>query len=300
MRLLDVGTKKLHTFIESKIPPYAILSHTWLKDDEEVTFAQIQQPERCQHMLGYHKIEFLCQQAAKDGFQYAWIDTCCIDKTSSAELSEAINSMFRWYEKAERCYALLSDIDNSEEQSFLTSRWWSRAWTLQELLAPTTVDFFDRNWCLIGKKSDLAESIEKSTGISCKVLRSQPLHHSSVAQRMSWASKRVATRSEDVAYSLFGIFGVNMPLLYGEGERAFLRLQQEVLETSGDHSLFAWNFDSDLIFEQKLMPCSITFPNSGGLFAASPSQFSTCGRIVFKHPRVFTITLRTSPYHRVR
>jgi hypothetical protein len=161
-------------------------------------------------MLGYQKIEFLWQQAAQDGYEFAWIDTCCIDKRSSAELSEAIKSMFEWYRKSEVCYALLTDI---EHNSFLDSRWWTRAWTLQELVAPTNVIFFNAQGT-IGTKVDLASLIEAFTGIAHETLiNPDSLFDRSVAQRMCWASKRIATRSEDIAYSFLGIFQINMPLL---------------------------------------------------------------------------------------
>jgi hypothetical protein len=127
MRLLDVHTLKLHTFYGDAIPAYAILSHNWLQDHEEVTFQQIQNPEACAGMRGFQKVMFLCNQAIADGYKYAWIDTCCIDKSNSSELSEAINSMFAWYQDAAVCYAYLMDIDRNIDD-LLTSRWWSRAW----------------------------------------------------------------------------------------------------------------------------------------------------------------------------
>ncbi|KAF2677697.1 HET-domain-containing protein, partial [Lentithecium fluviatile CBS 122367] len=253
MRLMNVRTKKLHTFYNENIPPYAILSHTWLEDTEEVTFAQIQTPEACQHMLGYQKIEFLCRQAAEDGYEWAWIDTCCIDKTSSAELSEAINSMFAWYREAKVCYAYLADVEverdgtgsmaSGEVSGWLESRWWTRSWTLQEFLAPGNVTFYDRSWTMIGSKIGKALEIEAETGIDVKtIVDSSLMFNCSVAQRMSWAAKRHATRTEDIAYALLGIFEINMPLLYGEGSRAFLRLQQAILQSVNDQSLFAWGF----------------------------------------------------------
>jgi hypothetical protein len=127
MRLLDVHTLKLRTFYGDAVPGYAILSHNWLQDHEEVTFQQIQNPEACNDMRGFQKVTLLCAQAIMDGYKYAWIDTCCIDKSNSSELSEAINSMFAWYEQSEVCYAYLADID-LENDGLMSSRWWSRAW----------------------------------------------------------------------------------------------------------------------------------------------------------------------------
>lgn len=127
MRLLNVHTLELRTFYGDAIPHYAILSHNWLRDSDEVSFQQIQHPERCKDILGYRKAELLCDQAKKDGYAYAWIDTCCIDKTNSSELSEAINSMFEWYRRSRVCYAYLGDIDHPSDD-ILSSRWWTRAW----------------------------------------------------------------------------------------------------------------------------------------------------------------------------
>jgi Heterokaryon incompatibility protein (HET) len=248
MRLLDVKTKKLHTFYAGNIPDYAILSHTWGKEDDEVSFAQIQFPEKCVDILGFKKIEGLCEQAARDQIAWAWIDTCAIDKSSSVELSEAINSMYEWYANSKVCYAYLSDVDIGTNEDFLNSRWWKRSWTLQELLAPTTVEFFDTKWVSIGFKAELAKHISEKTGIHEDSLKDrEDMFFRSVAQRMSWASTRKATRIEDVAYSLLGIFRVNIPLQYGEGSGAFLRLQQEIMKSTNDQSLFAWSFSNKTI-----------------------------------------------------
>jgi hypothetical protein len=280
MRLMNVSTKRLHTFYDGKVPPYAILSHTWLQDHEEVTFIQIQTPEACKHILGYRKIEFLCDQAIRDGYEWAWLDTCCIDKASSAELSEAINSMFAWYSRAEVCYVYLADV--TEAGAWLESRWWTRAWTLQELLAPYTVTFYDRSWTRIGDKTDKASEIQKKTGIDLDTLALPYLmFHRSVAQRMSWAAKRHATRTEDVAYALLGIFEINMPLLYGEGSRAFLRLQQEIFRTSNDQSLFAWGFTLETLEQARKNSIDVPLEVSQyGMFASIPSQFADCGNII--------------------
>jgi hypothetical protein len=176
---------------------------------------------------GYDKVEHFCDIAAADGFEYLWLDTCCIDKTSSSELSEAINSMYKWYQNAEVCYVYLSDVASYEdprelESNFVRSRWFTRGWTLQDLIAPSTVIFFADDWQEIGTKPSLQEVISAITGINANILLGDDLESASVTQRMSWASKRKTARSEDLAYCLLGIFGVNMPMLYGEGERALL------------------------------------------------------------------------------
>ena len=166
--------------------------------------------------------------AVADGFDYIWIDTCCIDKTSSAELSEALNSMYRWYQEAEECYAYLADVPHNSinRATGVTgpswkSRWFTRGWTLQELIAPLSVIFLNSEWQEIGTKSNLQRDISEITGIPSSFLLGDDLRHASIAQRMSWASKRETTRIEDLAYYLMGLFGIYMPMLYGEGERAY-------------------------------------------------------------------------------
>jgi hypothetical protein len=237
MWLLDTSTITLHLILSTPTPPYAILSHTW--GSSEVTVQDLQcTPPRNQHLSGYKKILDCCAQARQDGFAWVWIDTCCIDKTNSAELSEAINSMFEWYRNAVQCYAYLSDTETVDE--VIKSRWFTRGWTLQELLAPLSVIFFNKEWKELGTKASLAEEISTITGIPRVVLLTNSKGEFSVAQIMSWAAKRETTREEDMAYSLLGLFGVNMPMIYGEGKKAFRRLQLEIMRASEDHSIFAW------------------------------------------------------------
>lgn len=253
MWLINTSTLSLKSFI-GKPPPYAILSHTWLPDDPEVTFADFQNENKTirDKKAGFQKIRLTCEQAKREGIDYAWVDTCCINKDSSAELSEAINSMFKWYGSAAICYAYLEDFlyedflnGNTAGLSTLKScRWFSRGWTLQELVAPKEVVFFApraEGWVEIGRKESLCESLEQITHIPREILLQQkPLDDFSVATRMSWAAGRRTTREEDVAYCLLGLFNVNMPLLYGEGTAAFIRLQEEILRGERDDSLFAW------------------------------------------------------------
>ena len=192
------------------------------------------------------KIRGACAVARANGYQYIWIDSCCIDKTSSAELSEAINSMYAWYARAEICYAFLADVPPGDDHrkprsDFRSSLWFTRGWTLQELIAPLDVLFLAGDWAPIGPKYALADLIEEITGISEEaLLHVEPLDRFSVAQRLSWAADRETTRVEDQAYSLLGIFDINMPTLYGEGDRAFRRLQEEIMQRVPDQSLFAW------------------------------------------------------------
>jgi hypothetical protein len=203
---------------------------------------------------GYWKILKACFQARTDGLGYLWCDTNCIDKTSSAELSEAINSMYSWYRDSSRCYAYLEDVPMTTqatlcaEDSYLrSSRWFTRGWTLQELIAPLETVFFSREWTRLGTKSTLVQVISEITGVDEKyLLKMEGIHGASIAQRMSWAANRITTRPEDIAYCLLGIFNVNMPLIYGEGAKAFVRLQEEIIKTSDDHSIFAWTWVPEL------------------------------------------------------
>jgi hypothetical protein len=274
MRLINTNTLELCLVSSDNPPRYAILSHTWGSD--EVEFAQYYE-QRTTNSEGYRKIQGACRQASNDGFKYLWIDTCCIDKSSSSELSEAINSMFRWYTNSEVCYAYLSDVSLGD-QDLKSAKWWSRGWTLQELLAPSAVVFLDKFWRYIGGKTELSQKIENITGIDSKALQKFHPDDWSIAQRMSWASSRQTTRAEDIAYSLMGIFGVHMPLLYGEGAAAFARLQEEIVKTTDDQTIFAYG----------CLGNADPLRNSDrNLFAGSPACFQ--GRtLVHPLPALFT------------
>ncbi|KAI4640823.1 hypothetical protein J4E93_008416 [Alternaria ventricosa] len=244
---------------------------------------------------GYFKIGKTCEQALEDGCDFVWIDTCNINKDSSTELSEAINSMFRWYRDAVICYAYISDVKSGDPHSLSECRWLTRGWTLQEMIAPDRVHFYDMNWDFLGSRISLAAQLSESSGIHASVLLRRHLGRMgfqiptekghlvaeftgelddtsysrktitereckcctsteeddvqsmldgfSVAQKMKWASKRKTTREEDIAYCLMGLFDVNMPLLYGEGKKAFYRLQKAILGISSDHSILAFRSD---------------------------------------------------------
>ncbi|TVY84272.1 Vegetative incompatibility protein HET-E-1 [Lachnellula suecica] len=301
MRLLGTSTFELKSFFDRGLPPYAILSHTW--GDQEVTIQELQDETSTEllrslkiHMArklslesyppvpaGFVKIVGCALQAEADGFEYIWIDTCCIDKTttaiitanrsnsSSAELSEAINSMYHWY-KDQLCYAYLSDVMPSDRDpasgenlfSLRKSRWFKRGWTLQELIAPASVSFFNSGWQLIGTRAELSDVISEVTGIDKGIFYGDDVFQCSIAKRMSWAPKRDCTRTEDTAYCLMGILDVHMPLLYGERERSFIRLQEEVMKIHDDHSLFAWKIPHDP--SRKRVDC--------GLLANWPNDFS--------------------------
>lgn len=274
---------------------YAILSHRW-KDGGEVLFAEMsvdgEDPKavrtrdaylRATKPSGWAKIEGTCKQARRDKIDYVWIDTCCIDKRSSAVESEEINSMYRYYQEAKVCYAYLAGLPSQKEPSFDAAlgahEWFTRGWTLQELIAPRHVNFFtDRclpggdvdntDWVFLGnKKIDLCERLSRITGIDVDILQyTRDIHSVSVAKRMSWAAKRTTFKDEDRAYSLIGLFNVNMPLIYGEGGKAFIRLQEEIMKESSDESLFAWR-------DPQAHPAS-----RSGLLATSPALFAESGR----------------------
>jgi hypothetical protein len=235
MRLLeakDGGGYSLTEFVGHGIPPYAILSHTWGSDDDEVTIQNLKNGT-ASTKAGYRKIQFCSDQATKHGLRFCWIDTCCIDKTSSSELSEAINSMYAWYQKASRCYVYLSDVSSHGDMQTKVlheSRWFKRGWTLQELIAPASVEFFSVEGYRIGDKLSMVQQLHNITQICTGALQgSSALHSLSIEERMSWIGKRETKREEDLAYSLLGIFDVYMPLLYGKGrKRVFSRLKKEI------------------------------------------------------------------------
>ncbi|KAK2594104.1 hypothetical protein QQS21_008207 [Conoideocrella luteorostrata] len=280
MRLINVKTRTLESFVGKDVPPYAILSHTWGRVEEEISFHDISTGNI--EKAGKIKLEGCCEQAEKDKLGYVWIDTCCIDESSAVELSEAINSMFRWYQQASICYAYLSDVSSGENSThpgsdFFSSRWFLRGWTLQELLAPQELRFYNQKWTIIGTKRDMSSEIETITGIPWRYLRVSDLYEASVAQRMSWAARRETTREEDIAYCLLGIFGVNMPMIYGEGDRAFIRLQEAIMKNTGDVSILAWGINPREPTSYKQ-----TDPISAGIWATAPSDFANCRRIAVK------------------
>ncbi|KAI6151171.1 hypothetical protein BKA82DRAFT_771875 [Pisolithus tinctorius] len=260
---------------------YAILSHRW-ESNSEVGYREMAElmemeewkRDEVKKREGYRKIIKSCERAKKDGYKWLWIDTCCIERQSSTELSESINSMYRWYQHSGVCYAYLHDVETTfpmkqDKSRFSKSNgwpeWFMRGWTLQELIAPSEIQFFNRGWVYIGSKRELASTLEDVTRVPGDVLRngltSQP--RPSVAQIVSWAADRVTTRVEDRAYSLLGLFGVNIPMVYGEGEKAFRRLQLEIIKDSNDQSIFAWDPYGRM-------------PRHGSVLADDPSYFRDC------------------------
>ena len=275
--------------------PYLILSHTW--GDDEATFQDMRNLTLARRKRGFQKIDAMCRLALSKGTNHVWIDTCCIDKTSSAELSESINSMFYWYRRATLCVAYLEDLEPGPgiptEAGLGKCRWFTRGWTLQELLAPSEVEFYDRSWIFRGLKTGLGGTLSSITKIGISILQDsdgdieQQLQRTAVATRMSWAAGRQTTRLEDKAYCLLGIFGVQLPLLYGEREQAFTRLQQEISQKGNDMSLFAWIASP---WDDVIRGGGFNTLSGGqeyaGLLASDPSQFSIGAEVVQIHDPV--------------
>ena len=279
MRLINTHDLRLEVFTGEDRPPYAILSHTWQADQDEVNLQEYQDEQlrpQLRDRPGFRKIEKVCELAREHyKLKFAWVDTVCIDKTSSAELSEAINSMFNWYQHAAVCVVYLYDLEPQAsailpDMGLGNCRWFTRGFTLQELIAPFKVNLYDREWQLIGNKEnhDFARHLSKVSGVRLSVLEGRlELSEVPVAAKMSWASKRETKRPEDRAYCLLGIFDVNMPLLYGEGGvKAFLRLQEEIMKNNSDMSIFAWSSGAK---KAEYM----------GMLATHPSFFSETGNI---------------------
>lgn len=325
MRLINLETLALESFTGyGKIPSYAILSHTWGPD--EVTYADMatKPREELEKRAGYQKIlkfgQFVrdrdhskpagriprCEGDRRSGRKYnaspmrltayrppthIWVDTCCIDKSSSSELSEAINSMFAWYQQATFCVAFLEDYDHPgafdpggetpsklrlSKDALKHCRWFTRGWTLQELLAPGVLYFVDMNWVFLGAKPGLVDSVSAASDIDTAFLKDGAWRKANIAKRLSWAAKRETTRPEDLAYCLLGVFGVNMPLLYGEGgHSAFIRLQEEIIKEFDDHSIFAWGRRN----QAKNGPWNESPNVDLGAFASHPSQFQGLGNL---------------------
>lgn len=301
MRLLKSGpfvsgdppTLELHEFRDRR-ERYAALSHTWASSQDEIVFSDLlsncdqtikrrdgyicvdlsQEPaSSLLQKPGWAKLAFALEQAYEDGKDWLWIDTACIDRSSSAELTEAINSVYEWYQESAICYAFLEDVPLEEwrdsirsNQSPLKSRWFSRSWTLSELIAPGHVVFYSKEWTRLGDKHELRHLLSLATGVEPAILDgSRGVEEVSIAKRMSWAAHRECALPEDSAYSLCGLFGVSMPVLYGEGEKkAFLRLQEQIMKNSDDHSIFAWR-DPDV------------GDRLHGLLADSPRAFAGSG-----------------------
>ena len=300
MRLLNTKTLQIEEFAEHR-PSYAILSNKW--GPGEVSSKDYHKPhDGIRTLNGYQKIYDLCKLARRRGLDWVWIDTCCIDKRDNSELSEAINSMFDWYQQARECYVYLHDYFPGGSCDLANCDWFTRGWTLQELLAPHSTIFCAADWTFIGRKGSrrikttdcrhasydvplIHSQLSDITGIrECYFeLRNLYLPKASVAERMSWVSKRKTTRIEDIAYCMLGIFGINMPLLYGEGLRAFQRLQQEIIKVNNDTSILAWDVSAFSRMSHSVGPAEQTYviakTTFSSVLAPHPSYFQGCADI---------------------
>jgi UDP-2,3-diacylglucosamine pyrophosphatase LpxH len=259
MRLLHVDYSEsrerdlklvLTDFSGKEIPDYAILSHRW--GDEEVLFEDVRNNSYKAKEKGYQKIKFCAKQAKQDKLQYFWIDTCCIDKWNLDELSKSINSMFRWYKEATKCYVFLPDVfvpaaaeiaqQSTWEASFRASAWFTRGWTLQELIAPDSAEFFSSEGRRLGDKQSLKQLLHDITRLPVRALRQFSSNDFTISERMEWAENRETTEPEDQVYCLLGILNIFMPTSYGEGiEKARTRLQIELDAASGAPSILPFS-----------------------------------------------------------
>ena len=272
MRFLNTSTLQFHQVPDSELHlegnKYAILSHRWGADEDEVSYGDILSLRDLSNKQNFAKIKGFCKLAASKDCRYGWVDTCCINEGNSSELAETINSMYQWYENSHICVVYLVDVCGT---SMTESEWFNRGWTLQELIAPKEVYFYDQQWKLLGTKTELLTELASKTSIPAEILShaTEP-STCSIAQRMSWAAKRMTTRVEDRAYSLMGLFDVYMPMIYGEREKAFVRLQQHIIQKCKDESMFAWPMES--------LPGAA--PPYSGLYAPSPSVYLNCDQII--------------------
>ncbi|KAI6124333.1 hypothetical protein EDD17DRAFT_1610096 [Pisolithus thermaeus] len=271
MYLLNARTQQLEPF--SDLPPYAILSHAW-QSGEAHRFHDIG-TEGVRQQPGYDKVEACCALALRDGLDYVWVDTCCADANSTAAFDEALNSSYAWFQQAQVCYVYLHDVDSRERpdqegSTFRQCKWFGRAWTLQELLAPRNVCFFAKDWKKIGTKAGLANVISSVTDIHIDALmHPERIPRFSVATRMSWAKGRKSSKPEDKVYALMGLFCVRLPIEYGQGEtETFMKLQHEIMRITDDQSILAW-----------CSAASASSPNTSSLLADSPDYFAECGDI---------------------
>ncbi|KAG2030353.1 hypothetical protein BDR03DRAFT_974707 [Suillus americanus] len=253
----------LHKVLGDKVK-FAILSHRWL-DTGEPTFLDMSESQKdmSENSPGYPKLTKFCEKAEEYGCELAWLDTCCINKDSSAELDEAIQAMFNWYRSAAICIAYLACSSNVSD--FAKEPWFTRGWTLQELLAPEKMKFYGKDWKPLSdnfddkhprdlvipsideisipitpSQPDILTAITRLTEIESRDLISFSPGIHNVHQRLRWASRRTTKRIEDMAYSLIGIFDISMPITYGEGQRSWFRLMEIILQQCKSWEIFVW------------------------------------------------------------
>ncbi len=293
MRLLGTRTGQFHSVSNVQGIQYAILSHVWSGSDGELSYYHdllaAQSPVHAEHTTTQDlpkdavlrrtssKIQQACTRALSDGFEFIWIDFCCVDRSNGTEVSEAVNSAYAWYGGSAMCYAYLEDVDPEDtlcapDSQFRRSRWHTRMWTLPELIASEHLTFLASDWRPLGTKHSLARVVEEISGVDSGIITHDiPLSSVSVARRMSWAAKRLTSRKEDEAYALMGLFGVKMPVTYGEGVLSFFRLQEEILKVVPDQSLFVWDTSPSVSLSGAPPPYD---ESRHTLFAPSPAAFA--------------------------
>ncbi|KAI6038626.1 hypothetical protein EDC04DRAFT_2569599, partial [Pisolithus marmoratus] len=231
----------------SKYFRFVTLSHRWGEGEPSLREIEGHSIYGMSTNGGFGKLQAFCVTAFERECLWAWSDTCCIDRDSSAELQEAIGSMFAWYRRSAFTIVHLSDVPNAD--SFGGSEWFRRGWTLQELLAPRTILFYTQNWSLYKNLTcsnhkvhvTVLDELRWATGIESQFLTNFSPGMDDARSRLQWASLRCTTRPEDIAYSLFGIFNIHLPVLYGESaENALGRLLAEIISQSGDISVLDW------------------------------------------------------------
>lgn len=310
MRLINTSTFELRQEEHSSFVKqgYAILSHRWEREEVELPeypqhIGSLQQDQNLLARPGrFNKIRGACRLARLRNIQWMWIDTCCIDRANAVEYSEAVNSMFRWYRGAKVCFAYLNDVQSAPKKQgvdvFRSSNsehdysiWFSRGWTLQELLAPQNLEFYDAQWQLIGTKKDLAPALQQITRIKTTYLSGEEdFQDACAAAKMSWQAGRQVSEPEDIAYSMLGLFGITMQPLYGEGaEASFLRLQSEYMSKKADETLFAWKMPAEgpgmSTRPPKVYGEILLKEDEWGLLAPSPEWFRYAGNVTNKPPK---------------
>lgn len=263
MWLINTSTLELHEFSRST-PSYATFSY--VTDENEASFEDLAQAQKDRCKDSIKIIERACDQARIAGYEWLWNHAACVDKRSCAAQSEAINSLPRIYRDCEHSIVYLEDLyhDQFEDEQIgerlAACRWIKNIWAIPQIVFPREVYFYSSDWSQIGTKRSLLPHLSSIIGIDQPALEHWGcLEDYSIARRMSWASEMTAFRTEDLAYALLGLFDVGMPIIYGEGGKAFLKLQEEIIRDTDDFSLLAWdNFDGQ---------------ECNGLFAYSPACF---------------------------
>ncbi|KAG2362389.1 hypothetical protein BDR07DRAFT_1333300 [Suillus spraguei] len=248
--LLTTSLSKLQRKVDEFFR-YAMLSHKWASAKDEPQYWQIKgSVYEMDAPREIRKLQQFCTTSKREGYRWAWSDTCCIDKTNNAELQESIISMFSWYKESAITIVYLADV--SDISQLKDSQWFKRGWTLQELLAPRFIRFYKQDWQPLidsckNHKVELLTILHDITRVDIEVLKAFQPGVDNVKKRLSWVGARTTKKIEDIAYCLMGIFGIHMPVMYGEKHNAFVRLQKEIMALTDDLSLFDWLGESSTL-----------------------------------------------------